>query len=143
MSAAAGPARILLVDDDRDLVAALRLVLENAGYAVSAAHDAEDGFRKIVAEKPDLLVFDVMMPNATEGFHLVWRIRQLEDEYYRRVPILVVSAIHERTTLRFDADAPDGTYAAGEFLPVQEFIDKPVDPAQLLDRVARVLARRR
>ena len=134
------PARIMMVDDDRDLVAALRLVLENAGYTVSAAHDPDEAFTKIQAERPDLLLFDVMMPNATEGFHLVWRLRALEGDYFRRVPIIVLSAIHERTFFRFDAERVDGTYAEGEFLQVQAFLDKPIDPAALLDRIHRVLA---
>lgn len=134
-------AHILLVDDDKDLVTAMRLVLENAGYRVSAAYHADAGFETIQAERPDLLIFDVMMPGATEGFHLVWRIRRLEEAYFRQVPIMVVSAIHERTAFRFDDESPDGTYSAGEFLPVQEFLDKPVDPAVLLDRIARLLAR--
>jgi CheY-like chemotaxis protein len=134
-----GP-RILFVDDDRDLVAALRLVLEGGGYTVGVAHNAEDGLSKAMLERPDLILLDVMMPNATEGFHFVWRLRDLGDDYFKRVPIIVLSAIHDRTTLRFYPDAPDGTYAAGEFLPVQEFLDKPVEPAVLLERIGKILA---
>ena len=134
-------ARIMLIDDDRDLVATLRLVLERSGYAVSAVHDPREAIDRVRAERPDLLVVDVMMPNATEGFHLVWRVRQLGEPCFRRLPIIVLSAIHERTALRFDSDSPDGTYQPGEFLPVQEFLDKPIDPRVLVDRIAEVLSR--
>jgi CheY-like chemotaxis protein len=134
-----GGASILLVDDDRDLVAALRLAFERNGYRVSAAHDAAEGLRKAEEERPDVIVLDVMMPNATEGFHFAWELRRREEEYFRAVPILVLTAIHERTDLRFYPDSADGTYKAGEFLPVQGFLDKPVDPERLLMRVAELL----
>lgn len=137
------PARILLVDDDKDLVHILRIVLAGQGYQVLAAHTPADGLALADAERPDLLVLDVMMPDATEGFHLVWNLRQMEEAYFRRVPIIMLTAIHRQTPLRFYPDSPDGTYAAGEYLPVQGFVDKPVEPDELLKEVARVLALRR
>ena len=132
--------KILTVDDDRDLVEALRIVLESGGYEVVAALDADTGLEKVRSERPDLVLLDVMMPNATEGFHFVWKLRDLEGEYFRAVPVIVLTAIHERTELRFYPDSGDGTYKAGEYLPVQDFVDKPVDPKDLLERVERVLS---
>jgi len=131
--------RILIVDDDNDLVAVLRLVLEREGYRVSDAPGPAKGMAKVEVERPDLILLDVMMPSATEGFHFVWKLRQRPGRYFAEVPIVIVSAIHDRTELRFYPDSGDGTYAAGEFLPVQEFLDKPVDPADLLHVVSRVL----
>jgi CheY-like chemotaxis protein len=133
-------AKVLTVDDDRDFVEALRMVLESGGYEVVAAHDAETGLEKVRSARPDLVLLDVMMPSATEGFHFVWKLRNLEGEYFRSVPVIVLTAIHERTELRFYPDSGDGTYKAGEYLPVQDFVDKPVDPKDLLDRVERVLS---
>ncbi|MCJ7441530.1 MAG: response regulator [Thermoanaerobaculaceae bacterium] len=132
--------KILTVDDDRDLVEALRIVLESGGYDVVAAHDAETGLEKVRSERPDLVLLDVMMPSATEGFHFVWKLRNLEGEYYRAVPVILLTAIHEKTELRFYPDSGDGTYKAGEYLPVQDFVDKPVEPKDLLERVERVLS---
>ncbi len=131
--------RILLVDDDKDLVAALRVALESAGYQVASAHDLVTGLDAAAAVRPDCIVLDVMMPHATEGFHFVWQLRQRDEAYYKAVPIVVLTAIHEKTELRFYPDSADGTYQAGEFLPVQDFVDKPVDPAVLLERIKRVL----
>jgi CheY-like chemotaxis protein len=132
--------KVLTVDDDRDLVEVLRLVLENGGYEVIAAYDGPTGLALVQSDRPDLILLDVMMPNATEGFHFVWKLRQLEGEYFRDVPVIMLTAIHERTELRFYPESGDGTYRAGEFLPVQGFLDKPVDPKALLDRVERVLS---
>jgi CheY-like chemotaxis protein len=133
-------AKILTVDDDRDLVETLRIVLESGGYETLAAYDAEAGLEKVQSERPDLILLDVMMPDATEGFHFVWKLRELEGEYFRSVPVIVLTAIHEKTELRFYPDSGNGTYRAGEYLPVQDFVDKPVDPNDLLERVERVLS---
>jgi CheY-like chemotaxis protein len=135
-----GPAKILVVDDDRDLVRSLKLILEGAGYQVSSAGDAEKGMARVEEDRPDLILLDIMMPNATEGFHFVWKLRRRDEAYFRSVPIVVLSAIHGTTELRFYPDSGDGTYRAGEYLPIQDFVDKPVDPDRLLERIARVLA---
>ncbi|MEW6365841.1 MAG: response regulator [Acidobacteriota bacterium] len=132
-------AKILVIDDDRDLVETLRVLLAAKGYNVVSAYDATSGLEKTRSERPDLILLDVMMPNATEGFHLVWKLRQDPDESLRNTAIIVISAIHEKTDLRFYPDGGDGTYQAGEFLPVQDFVDKPIDPAKLLERIERVL----
>ena len=131
--------KVLLVDDDRDLVAVLKIALQRRGYVVQAAHDAEAGLAAVASERPDCIVLDIMMPNATEGFHFVWELRQRDDPFYRNVPVLVVSAIHEKTALRFYPDSGDGTYQAGEYLPVQDFVDKPIDPDLLIDRIERAV----
>jgi len=133
-------ARILLVDDDRDLVEVLRIVLEGQGYRVLANYSAPEALTTIEAERPDLVILDVMMPDATEGFHVVWNLRRRQEAYYQDLPIIMLTAIHGQTTLRFYPDSGDGTYEAGEYLPVQGFVDKPVEPDALLEEVARVLA---
>ncbi|MFI5167499.1 MAG: PleD family two-component system response regulator [Thermoanaerobaculales bacterium] len=131
--------KLLLVDDDIDLVAALRLILEKDGYTVVAAHDAESGLARADAERPDLILLDVMMPNATEGFRFIWKLRAGPEPYFQRVPIIMLTAIQERTGLRFYPETSDGPFKAGEPVPVQDFLDKPIDPAKLLDRVQSVL----
>jgi CheY-like chemotaxis protein len=132
--------KILLVDDDRDLVHVLTVYLESRGYEVMSAYDARRGLEAVAERRPDLIVLDVMMPDATEGFHLVWNLRGRPDVYYQNVPIIMLTAIHDRTALRFYPDSGDGTYQAGEYLPVQGFVDKPVDPKTLVEELEKVLA---
>jgi len=134
-----GDIRILVIDDDRDLVEALRLVLSAEGFTVHAAYDPVSGLAAVEAHHPDLILLDIMMPEATEGFHFVWKLRQNADDYSRTVPIIVLSAIHGTTDLRFYPDSADGTYRAGEYLSVQDFVDKPVDPSRLVERIRRAL----
>jgi len=132
--------KILIVDDDPDICEAMRLVLEMRDYEVCVAHDPDSGMELAEAELPDLIVLDVMMPEGTEGFHFAWDLRSKSDKDLAETPILMVTAIHDQTKLRIYPDQKDGTYGAGEFLPVQGFIDKPVTPEDLLNRVEETLA---
>jgi len=120
--------RILIIDDDADFRESCRLPLEAAGFEVSEADDADAGFQKVRSENPDLVILDVIMPNEYEGFELARRIR--EELGLKNLPILMLSAVHDvkRPPYRF---APDEVY-----LPVDEFLDKPV-PSGVLVRKAR------
>lgn len=134
--------KLLVVDDDPDITQALSIVLESKGYQVTTAESAEAAMQKVHEMPPDLILLDIMMPNATEGFHFVWELRQDADPQAANLPILVVSALHQHTALRLYPDQADSSYGPGEFLPVQGWLDKPVQPSVLLERVAELLAAR-
>lgn len=132
--------KILVVEDDRDMAEAIRLTLENAGYQVVNAYDQQEAWQKVNVEKPDLIVPDIMMPTGTEGFQFFWKLRSPQTaKSIRNVPIIVVSSLHSTTELRFYPDQYDASYGPGDFLPVQEFLDKPIDPEKLIEAVRRVL----
>jgi two-component system alkaline phosphatase synthesis response regulator PhoP len=131
--------KILIVDDDRDLVATLRLVLEKAGYDVAEANEPEAALAAVEEKRPDLILLDIMMPNSTEGFQFIWRLRRRPEEYYHRLPVIMISAAAEQTGLRFYPESGDGTYPAGASVPVQDFLDKPIEPAHLLDKIQKAL----
>ena len=135
-------AKILVVDDDPDIVEAMRLVLEGKAHEVEAAGSAEEAEAKVAAFRPDLILLDIMMPEGTEGFQFVWKLRNQMPDEVKDTPIVVLSAIHSRVDLRFYPEESDGTYEPGEFLPVQGFIDKPAAPHELVSRVSEVLAGR-
>jgi CheY-like chemotaxis protein len=130
--------RILIVDDDPTMVQSVRLILESRSYATAEANDASQAMEKVKQARPDLVLLDIMMPDGIEGFHFVWELRQMEPPL-RDIPIIVVTAIHERGELRYYPEQSDGTYKPGEYLPVQDFVDKPIQPDDLLARVARQL----
>jgi len=127
--------RILMIDDDDDLRAACRLVLEKAGHEVSEAADADEGFEKVKAETPELVVLDVILPSGYEGFDLARRIR--EELNLRKLPILMLTGVHEvkKPPYRF---APDDDY-----LPVDAFLDKPVRFETLVRTVNEMLGLQR
>jgi len=128
-------AKILVVEDNPNIARVIQIALQTEGHEVLTASSKEEGEATAVANQPDLMIVDVMMPKGTEGFHLVWKIRQMEDEALKNVPIIMATGIHETTELRFYPDQSDGTYEPGEFLPVQGWIDKPIKAEELLNKV--------
>jgi CheY-like chemotaxis protein len=132
-------AKILVVEDDADAADVTKTVLEHQGYQVRVAGSPDQAWAALRAQPADLILLDIMMPSGTEGFHFVWNLRQAEDAALREIPIIVISAIHDGTPLRFYPDQSDGTYQPGEYLPVQAFLDKPAEPEKLLAEIARVL----
>lgn len=127
--------KILAIEDDRDMLAALRLPLEASGYEVFTATTGEEGLQKVKEIEPDLIILDVMMETTTAGFQVSLELRSPDpdSEYaeYRDIPILILTAIHTTTSLRF---GPDEAY-----LPVDDFVDKPIDPDDLLEKVEALI----
>lgn len=128
-------AKILVVDDDPDIALATRLALESGGYDVIEARNPQEGLNKVKAEKPDLIVLDVMMDTATAGFQtaLTLRSKDPSSEYrdYRDIPIIILTSIHSTTSVRFGPDQ--------DYLPVEAFIDKPIEPESFLKKVGELL----
>jgi OmpR family response regulator RpaB len=118
---------ILIVDDDPDLVLATRLVLESAGYTVVEAASGEEGLTAMRAQKPDLVLMDVMMAHPLDGYHTTQEIA--DDPELASVPILMVSSIG---TSQYAERFPTNQY-----LDIREFISKPVEPEQLLRKIKR------
>ena len=129
------PKRILLVDDDPDVRLTTRLPLEAAGYQVMEACNFAEAQAAVRKERPDLIVLDVMMDTATAGFQFALDLHnpnpQSEFREFSDIPIVMLTAIHTTTPIRFKPDE--------EYLPVQVFLEKPVEPAVLLEAVRRQL----
>lgn len=123
--------RILIVDDDPDLREAAEIILTGAGYEAVLAASAAEAEKKLAAEKVDLIILDVMMETETEGFHLAYRIRQ--DPRQKSVPIVMLTCIEEKTGEMLEPDK------AGDFLPIQGFLRKPLDAKLLKEKIAALL----
>jgi len=134
------PKKILIIDDDRDIVEAMRMTLEAHGYEVYAAYNGREGLEKVKEISPDLIILDVMMEDDTAGFKVSWALRNpaADSEYtkYKDVPLLMVTSISEKKGMNFDPKTN------GDFLPVDEFITKPVMPKALLEKVQALLMSR-
>lgn len=128
---------ILIIDDDPDLLEAMRVPLEVQGYEVVVAANGDEGLAKVLECEPDLIILDIMMFTPTEGFHVAYQLRSDDPNSpylrFRKVPVLILTAIHQATTLRFHFDGDE------DFLPADEFIEKPIEPAALLSKVADFL----
>jgi two-component system alkaline phosphatase synthesis response regulator PhoP len=127
--------QILIVDDDPDQRLTLRLPLEAAGYLVAEAKNSAEGLQMVKSVKPDLIILDVMMDTATAGFQLALAIHSSDPDSeftdFKKTPIVMLTAIHTTTPLRF---APDQDY-----LPVEDFLEKPIDPEVLLKKVKELI----
>ncbi len=125
-----GPPTILVVDDDPDFVEATRLILQSTGLQVISAVNGEQAVTIMKREQPDLVVLDVMMSGILDGVNASRHMRS--DQHLKRTPVLMVSSI---TTSDYAAMFP-----TDEDLPVDNFMSKPVNPAQLVAEVKRLLA---
>ncbi len=129
------PKRILLVDDDADQRLSVRLPLESAGYAIYEAASYDQGLLAVKQIKPDLIVLDVMMDTTTAGFQFALSLHSPDPDSefaeFCKTPIVMLTAIHSTTPLRFSPD--------DDYLPVQTFLEKPVDPKVLLATVNKQL----
>jgi CheY-like chemotaxis protein len=127
-------ATILIVDDDKDFVAAYSMILAGRGHQVTAAYSAQEARDLLSASPvPDLALLDAMMESSTAGFQLARDIHQ----QWPGVLMVMLTRIHEATDLPFRF-APDE-----EFLPVTRFIDKPADPQAVIEQIEALLAARK
>lgn len=123
-------AKILLIDDDPDFVAVTKLVLESRPYQVITAFSGDEGLKKARDESPDLIILDIIMP-LKDGFMVCEQLKR--DPELGKIPVLMLTAFSEKvgeTTLAL---------SQGLSLAAEDFIDKPVSPAELLIRVERLL----
>jgi len=125
---------ILIVDDDRDLVNSMCIVLESTNYKVRAAYNGIMALKQIEEVIPDLIILDVMMQTETEGFDLAYRLRN--QARFRDVPILMLTSFPQKMA----EEGPEKfQHIMGEPWPVTQFMEKPIDPDVLLRTVAELM----
>ena len=126
--------KILIIEDDTDLVAAIKMLLEKKNYNVIAAYDPEEGNETLKREMPDLIILDVMFGSKGEpkGFDFAQRLRY--NKLFAGIPILMLTAINaKKPYFNFSPDTD------GEYLPVDSFLDKPIQSDELFRKVEDLL----
>jgi CheY-like chemotaxis protein len=126
--------KILLVDDDSDFLEMHRAVLHNHGYEVLTAMSGQEGLERVRAEMPDLIILDLMMEKHDAGFSFSKTLKT--DPLFKKIPILMVTSVAEATGYRFSLEED------GYWMKTDDFLDKPVPPAVLLDRVGKLLEKK-
>jgi len=126
---------VYIVDDDRNIVDAISIILTSAGYRVGFQNDEENLINNVVAFKPDIIIMDVIFPeNDTAGFDMS---RQLKgNDSTKHIPIMMLSAVNEKGKSGFAFSNRDKD---NSFLPVEEFVEKPIDPAELLKKIKKII----
>ncbi len=126
------PKKILIVDDDPDLVEAVTMILESKNYEVSAAYGGIEGLEKARTENPDLIVLDVMMPDK-DGYVVCKELKA--DPDLRNIPVLLLTAVVSKiSTSRY-------TQQMGLETEADDYIDKPVEPEVLVKRIETLLTK--
>lgn len=127
-----GKKLILIVDDDRDIIESTKVILEANGYKMSSATSKEEALKKLESISPDLFILDVMMKKMSDGFDLARKLKA--DDKYKDIPIIVLTAVGKKTGFMFSADAGDEAW-----LPVDEYVEKPITSKHLLSLVNKLL----
>jgi two-component system alkaline phosphatase synthesis response regulator PhoP len=120
--------KILLVDDDPDILDSVSMVLTAHGYGVITARNGQEGLAKLRSEKPDLMILDLMMPKM-DGFAVCEELLDPRWTKYSNIPIIILTSVRE------DAGRRRYELGTGLQLRVSDYIEKPIDPPTLLTRV--------
>jgi len=133
------PKKLLMIDDDANLVEVFRLVCTAKGYEFHAAYSATEGLKKILEVGPDLIILDVIMEDFVAGFRVLSELRTpgpgSQFTGYSKVPIVMLTSVTSRTHVNFNERI--GT----ALLPVDAFVEKPVQPADMLAILEKILTR--
>ena len=119
-------ALIAVIDDDVDIREASELVLTSKGYQVITANNPTDGYDIIIKNKPDLIILDVMMDEPDDGFFLAQKLRRNKVT----TPIIMYTSVSKAVGMDF---------GASEMVPVDEFVEKPISPELLIQKVESFL----
>lgn len=128
---------ILVVDDDPDIVATSRIILESNGYEVQTASNSHEAMEVLARIKPDVMLLDVMMASDTEGFDLAYKLRK--DPAFNDLPIIMLTAFLDK--VRTEGPGPF-EFILGEQWPVEWLFEKPLDTKKLLAKIDAILKSR-
>jgi len=127
--------KILIVDDDPDILDALTMILETKDYQVVSARDGVEGLANLKAEKPDLLILDLLMPKM-DGFAVCKELQDPRWSKFRDIPILILTSVREEASRRrYELET-------GLELDVDDYVEKPIAPDVLLERVGKLIKRK-
>ncbi|MGQ9609664.1 MAG: response regulator [bacterium] len=124
-------AKILVVDDDPDFVEITRIILESKNYEVVTASDGKQALDVMRKEKPDLVLLDIMMAQPLDGLNVSQEM--MEDSELKKIPVVVVSSITDSIHA--------GKFPTDQYLPLDDWLTKPVTPDTLLNKVELYLSR--
>lgn len=129
--------KILTVDDDPDVVELIRITLEANDYEVYSASNGTEALRLVKEIRPDLIILDVMMDTITEGFQVSYQLRSPDpkSEYkeFSKIPIIMLTGVSQKMHMKFSPEQD------GDYLPVDEFLEKPIRIDPLLDKIKKLL----
>jgi len=128
--------KIMVIDDDVELVEDLSAMLKAAGHTVTTFCRVEGAVERLAQDKPELLVLDVMFPeDPSAGLSLAIKVRQQPET--KSLPVILLTGVNQEFPLELSAKDIDP-----KWMPVQDFIEKPVDAQKLLKKIDAILSGR-
>ena len=125
--------KILVIDDDHDVHTVVKKILEPQSYKVVSAYDGSEGLRKVVEERPDLIILDVIMPGK-HGFDVCHELKTDEKyHFFSNIPVLMLTVYPE------DREKMHLSMREGMLMEAEDYLQKPVDPQELVKRVKELL----
>ena len=125
--------KILVIDDDPDVHTLVKKILEPKSYDVVCAYDGDEGLRKVVEERPDLIILDVIMPGK-HGFEVCRELKTDEKyHFFSNIPVLMLTVYPE------DREKMHLSMREGMMMEAEDYLQKPIDPEQLVKRVEALL----
>ncbi|MDQ7778169.1 MAG: response regulator [Planctomycetota bacterium] len=122
--------KILVIDDDPDIIDIVRASLQKEPYDIVVAYDGQEGVEKARAEKPDGIILDIMMPNK-DGFTACHELKH--DPACKQIPVLILTAVGQHfATTRY-------AKSQGLALESDDYVEKPINPQVLVERVRELL----
>lgn len=122
--------KLLVVDDDPDILDAITTILGTQPYSIDTARDGVECMDKVREDTPDLIILDLLMPRK-DGFAVVRELRR--NPKYAKLPILILTSVRE------DASRRRYELETGLAMDVQDYVEKPISPMELIDRVKSLL----
>lgn len=128
-------AKVLVVDDDPDIRDVLEALLEGEGFEIVLANDGEQALEAIKKENPDLMVLDLLMP-VMDGFAVCKQLQDPRWSKWKNMPVLILTSVREEVSQRrYELET-------GLSLDADDYVEKPIDPDVVIDRVKKLLARK-
>ena len=127
-------ADILIIEDDKDIVDTMRIILESKAYQIRAAYNGKEGYAEIEKKVPDVIILDVMMSTDTEGFDLAYKLQRNPE--YKKIPILMLTSFPQ---MMAEKGPEKFQHILGEGWPVTMFFEKPIAPEKLLSAIEEIL----
>ncbi len=130
------PKKILIVDDDPDIRDVLTIILESRGYQVVTAQNGIEGLANLKAEKPDLMILDLLMPKM-DGFGVMKELREASWAEFKNMPIMILTSVGEEPARR------RYQLETAVELGMDDYVEKPIAPEALLERVENLLRQKK
>ena len=130
------PEKVLVIDDDPDILDAVAMILESKDYQVVTARNGVEGLAKLKVEKPGLTILDLLMPKM-DGFTVLKELRDPAWSEFKDTPILILTSVREEASRRrYELET-------GQELGVDDYLEKPFSPDTLLKRVEKLIKRKK